>query len=58
MIKDAHGEHIRRAEGLKGQQRGNRERRKTLNVDEEALKCNDKVLLDNEKALKGNRKAY
>ena len=44
MIKDAHGENIRREEGLKGKQRGNRERRKMLNVDEEALKCNEKVL--------------
>ena len=45
MIKDAHGENIRREEGLKGQWRGIRERRrKTLNVDEEALKCNEKVL--------------
>ena len=44
MIKDAHGENIRQEEGLKGQWRGIRERRKTLNVAEEALKCNEKVL--------------
>ena len=43
MIKHAHGE-IRRQEGIKGQRRGIRERRKTLNVDEEALKGNEKVL--------------
>ena len=44
MIKHAHGENIRRQQGLKGQRRGIRERRKTLNVDEEALKGNEKVL--------------
>ena len=30
--------------GIKGQRRGIRGRRKTLNVDEEALKGNEKVL--------------
>ena len=45
MIKDAHGENSRREEGIKGQWRGIRERRKTLNVDKEALKCNEKVFL-------------
>ena len=44
MGKHAHGEKVRRQEGNKGQRRGIRERRKTLNVDEEALKCNEKVL--------------
>ena len=44
MIKHAHGEKIRRQEGIKGQGRCIRERRKTLNVDEEALKGNGKVL--------------
>ena len=44
MIKHAHGEKIKRQEDLKGQRRGIRERRKTLNVDEEALKGNEKVL--------------
>ena len=44
MITHAHGEKIRRHEGIKGQRRGIRERRKTLNVDEEALKGNGKVL--------------
>ena len=44
MNKHAHGEKIRRQEGLKGQGRGIRERRKTLNVDEEAVKGNEKVL--------------
>ena len=47
MIKGAHGKNIRREEGLKGQWRGTRERRKTLNVEEEALKCNEKVLWKN-----------
>ena len=44
MIKHVHGEKIRRQEGIKGQRRGIRERRKTLNVDEEALQGNEKVL--------------
>ena len=44
MIKHAHGGKIRRQEGIKGQRRGMRERRKTLKVDEEALKGNGKVL--------------
>ena len=44
MIQHAHGEKIRRQECLKGQRRGIRERRKTLNVDEEAFKGNEKVL--------------
>ena len=44
MIKHAHGENIRRQEGIKGQRRGIRERRKILNVDEEPLKGNEKVL--------------
>ena len=43
MIKHAHGEKIRRQEGLKGKLRSIRERRKTLNVDEEAFKGNEKV---------------
>ena len=44
MIKHVHGEKVRRQEGIKGQRRGIRERRKTLNVDEEALQGNEKVL--------------
>ena len=40
MIKHAHGEKIRRREGIKEQRRGIRERRKTLNVDKEVLKGN------------------
>ena len=44
MIKHAHGEKIRRQEGIKGQWRVIRERWKTLNVDEETLKGNVKVL--------------
>ena len=44
MIKHADGEKIRRQEGIKGQRRGIRQRRKALNVDEEALKGNEKVL--------------
>ena len=44
MNKHAHVEKIRRQEGIKGQRRGIRERRKTLNVDEEALNGNEKVL--------------
>ena len=44
MIKHANGENIRRQEGIKGQRRGIRERQETLDVDEEALKGNEKVL--------------
>ena len=44
MIKYANGEKIRRQGGIKGQRRGIRERRETLNVDEEAFKGNEKVL--------------
>ena len=44
MIQNARGEKIRRQEGFKGQQRGIRERRKALNVNEEASKDNEKVL--------------
>ena len=44
MIKHAHGEKIRRQEGIKWQPRCIIEQRKTLNVDEEALKGNGKVL--------------
>ena len=44
MIKHSHGEKIRRQEGLKGQLRGPGERRITLDVDEEALKGDEKVL--------------
>ena len=40
MIKHAHGEKIRRQEGLKRQRRGIRKQQKTLNVDEEALMGN------------------
>ena len=43
MIKHAHAEKIRRQEGIKGQRRGIRERRKAFNIDEEALKGNEKV---------------
>ena len=44
MIKHSPGEKIRRQKGLKGQLRGTRERRITLDVDEEALKGDEKVL--------------
>ena len=44
MLKHAYGEKIRRQKGIKGKRGGIRERRKTLNVDEEALKGNEKVL--------------
>ena len=44
MIKHAHGKKIRRQKDIKGQRRGIRKGRKTLNVDEEALKGNEKVL--------------
>ena len=43
MIKHAQGEKISRKEGLKGQFKCIRERRKALNVDEEKLKGNEKV---------------
>ena len=48
MSKHAHGEKIRRHEGLKGQRWGFRERQETLKIAEEALKGNEKVLWDNE----------
>ena len=44
MNKHYYGEKIRRQEGIEGQRRGIRERRETLNVDEKALKGNEKVL--------------
>ena len=44
MIKHAHGEKSRWQEGIKRQRRGIRERQKTLNVDDEVLKGNEKVL--------------
>ena len=44
MNKHAHGEKIRRQEGIKGQRRCIGEQQKTLNIGEEALKGNGKVL--------------
>ena len=58
MNKHAHGEKTRRQEGINGQRRGIRERGKTSNVDEEAVKGNEKVLKNKEKALTGNGTAY